>query len=304
MLPFTLHELQCFDAVVNEGSFQAAADKLHRSHPTVFTSVKNLESRLGLALLDRSGYRVALTEEGLAFHKRVHNLLTQAAAVGNFAGHLASGEESDLHIVLGPLCPIAPAVVLLKRFFDTAPQTRLHLLFESLSGPCERLIDEEADLVFHPVSPRDTRFDTVALCKVELVPVVAPGFLPFVLTDAITPEDMRPLVQCIVRDTGRVASRDYFVLEGARSVSVASQDMKKEVIASGMAWGHLPAHLIGPELRDGQLLSIEGQHFRRTSLELCAARLHGRSQGPVASRLWEFLCSAASYACAAWPEAN
>jgi DNA-binding transcriptional LysR family regulator len=60
----TLHQLQCFEAVVSEGSFQAAAEKLLRSQPTVSASVKNLESQLQLLLLDRSGYRVTLTEGG------------------------------------------------------------------------------------------------------------------------------------------------------------------------------------------------------------------------------------------------
>lgn len=44
---FSLHELACFDAVIAEGSFQAAADRLHRTHPAVYAAVKNLEHRLG-----------------------------------------------------------------------------------------------------------------------------------------------------------------------------------------------------------------------------------------------------------------
>ena len=63
-MDITLHQLQCFDAVVREGSFQAGAAHLHRTHSTVFTAVKNLEAQLGLSLLDRSGYRVTLTEVG------------------------------------------------------------------------------------------------------------------------------------------------------------------------------------------------------------------------------------------------
>jgi DNA-binding transcriptional LysR family regulator len=49
---FTLHELQCFDAVARIGSFQAAATQLHRTHPAVFASVSKLERKLGLQLLD------------------------------------------------------------------------------------------------------------------------------------------------------------------------------------------------------------------------------------------------------------
>jgi DNA-binding transcriptional LysR family regulator len=60
----SLHQLVCFEAVVSEGSFQAAAEKLLRSQPSVSTSVKNLESQLQLSLLDRSGYRVTLTDAG------------------------------------------------------------------------------------------------------------------------------------------------------------------------------------------------------------------------------------------------
>ncbi|MCF2435906.1 LysR family transcriptional regulator [Streptomyces thinghirensis] len=55
MSNFTLHELQCFNAVVRGGGFQAAADLLHRSHPSVFAAVAKLERQLGLDLLDRSG---------------------------------------------------------------------------------------------------------------------------------------------------------------------------------------------------------------------------------------------------------
>jgi len=62
MSGFTLHDLQCFDAVVRTGGFQAAAGELHRSHPAVFAAVAKLERQLDLALLDRSGYRVRPTQ--------------------------------------------------------------------------------------------------------------------------------------------------------------------------------------------------------------------------------------------------
>ena len=60
----TIQQFLCFDAVITEGGFQAAADKLGRSHPSVFTAIKNLEAQLGVALFDREGYRVTLTEAG------------------------------------------------------------------------------------------------------------------------------------------------------------------------------------------------------------------------------------------------
>ena len=58
-------------ALVEHGSFAAAAEHLHRTHPTVHAALTALESQLGIVLLDRSGYRVALTAEGAALHARV-----------------------------------------------------------------------------------------------------------------------------------------------------------------------------------------------------------------------------------------
>jgi DNA-binding transcriptional LysR family regulator len=133
MSDFTLHELQCFDAVVDEGGFQAAAERLHRSHPSVFAAVAKLERRLGLDLLDRSGYRVRLTEAGQAFHRKVRVLLHEAEELRTYSAQLAMGEEAELRVVLGDLCPLPPVLELLSGFFAQRPQTRLHLQFET--GP-------------------------------------------------------------------------------------------------------------------------------------------------------------------------
>src|SRR6516164_9293416 len=54
----TIHQLQCFDAVVSEGGFQAGATKLHRSHSAVFTAIRNLESQLGRHSTRRDYYLV------------------------------------------------------------------------------------------------------------------------------------------------------------------------------------------------------------------------------------------------------
>src|ERR1700739_2226530 len=97
----TIHQLVCFDAVVTEGSFQAAAEKLRRAQPSVSSALKNLESQLGLSLLDRSGYRVTLTEAGRSFHERTRVFLHELRALKNHATQLAMGEESGLRIGVG-----------------------------------------------------------------------------------------------------------------------------------------------------------------------------------------------------------
>ena len=290
MKDVTVHQLLCFDAVVTEGSFQAAAEKIRRAQPSVSLAVKNLEGQLGLSLLDRSGYRVSLTEAGRSFHERARVLLHDLAALKTHATQLAMGEESELRVVIGDLCPLPETLALLRRFFDGCPGTRLHLHFEALSGPWERLFDDEADLILHHIDKSDQRFEFVDLFQVRLVPVAAPGFLRFPISRSITPERMRDYVQCVIRDTARRSPpRDYFLVEGARSWTVSDQLMKKELILQGMGWGHMPHYLIEAELCEGKLLPLTGRYFKGRPVELVAARRRAAPHGPIAGRLWQFI---------------
>lgn len=290
MIPFTLHDLQCFDAVARTGGFQAAAQALHRSHPAVFAAVGKLEKQLGVELLDRSGYRVRMTEAGKSFHSKVQSLLREMESLRLHATQLATGEETDLHVVIGDLCPYAPALALLSRFFAAHPRTRLHLHFETVGGPSERLLDGEADLILHAVDRNDPRLERLDVGKVRFVPVAAPGFLPFAIKRTIRQEDMRAYTQCIIRDSARHSpGRPYYVIEGAHQCTVPDQQMKKQVILQGLAWGHLPDFLIGKELGKGSLVSLAGRYLTGSVEQLAAARRAGRPHGPVANALWSHL---------------
>ncbi|MBO9535562.1 LysR family transcriptional regulator [Herbaspirillum sp.] len=288
--PFTLHDLQCFDTVVKAGGFQAAAETLHRSHPAVFAAVAKLERQLGLSLLDRSGYRVSLTDAGHSFHQRAQSLLREMEELRTHAEQLAMGEETKLRVVIGDLCPRPQTLALLSRFFMNHPRTRLHLHFEAITGPWERLFDGDADLILHGVDKSDARLEWVDLCEVPFVPVVAKGFLPFPVSHTIRPEQMRDFTQCVIRDTARhSAPRDYFMIEGAHQCTVADQLMKKEIILQGMGWGHMPRFLVDEELRRGELLAITGRYLPGRTEELVAARRRDQAHGPVANLLWDYI---------------
>jgi len=153
-----------------------------------------------------------------------------------------------------------------------------------------RLFDDEADLIFHRVDKSDPRLEWIDLTTVSLLPVVAPRFLPFPITRSLSPEQMRDLTQCVIRDTARHSpDRSYFVVEGAHQCTVADHLMKKEIILEGIAWGHLPRFVMEEELRLGRLLPIVGRYFPGVTEELVAARRRDRPHGPVANQLWEQL---------------
>lgn len=68
-------KINYFIAVVEEGSFSAAARKLFLSQPTLSQQITLLEEELGVALFDRSGYKPKLTLRGHAFYDGCANML-------------------------------------------------------------------------------------------------------------------------------------------------------------------------------------------------------------------------------------
>ncbi len=78
-----LHQLRYFLAVVDEGTFTAAAEAVRISQSGVSTQLQKLERELGLGLIDRSARRVALTPAG---ERLVPYARAAVAAVEDVAG--------------------------------------------------------------------------------------------------------------------------------------------------------------------------------------------------------------------------
>jgi DNA-binding transcriptional LysR family regulator len=78
-----LHQLRYFLAVVDEGSFTAAAEAVRISQSGISTQIQKLERELGIALIDRSARRVELTPAGA---RLVPYARTALAAVDDVTG--------------------------------------------------------------------------------------------------------------------------------------------------------------------------------------------------------------------------
>jgi len=285
----TLKQLETLDAVVRGGSFQAGAQMLHRSHPGVINLLHKLEAQLGFTLFDRSGYRTRLTEAGEAFYRRSLRLLAEHHELEELAGFLGEGSESRLRIVIGDVAPLDETLQMLRSFSKCYPRVQLDLGFENLSGPRERLLDGEADLIIHHVDPTDPRFEFHKILRVKIIPVVAPTFFNFEMTDETRYRDLKCATQCIIRDTAKHSEKEnYFVLEDAPCMTVGDQHTKKAVILQEMAWGHMPDFMIADELESGALMSMAGRYIRGNEIDIVVARMAGIHRGIMAGKLWEY----------------
>lgn len=136
-------------------------------------------------------------------------------------------------------------------FRSEAPATRLHLSYEAVGGPMERLLDGEADIMLHRLEGDQVAVETMALGDVVLIPVAAPGFLAFTSGVPPTPEALRSYTQCIVRDSARhTDSESHFVIEGGHQCSAPDHLTRRELILQGLAWGHLPDFIFEADLRE------------------------------------------------------
>ena len=75
----TLQQLHYFVEVAAEGSISAAADLLYVAQPTVSAAMKDLEARVGRALLVRSARGVSLTADGAEFLGYARQVVEQVA---------------------------------------------------------------------------------------------------------------------------------------------------------------------------------------------------------------------------------
>jgi DNA-binding transcriptional LysR family regulator len=75
----TLQQLTYFIEVAAEGSITAAADMLYVAQPTMSVAMKDLESRVGHALLVRSARGITLTTDGAEFLGYARQVVEQVA---------------------------------------------------------------------------------------------------------------------------------------------------------------------------------------------------------------------------------
>jgi len=93
----SLYKLEVFNAVVENGSFSAAADRLFMSQPAVSQHIHDLEVSLGIRLFDRGGRGVTPTAQGLVLYdyaQQIFKLLAEAENALVDVEHLESGQTT------------------------------------------------------------------------------------------------------------------------------------------------------------------------------------------------------------------
>src|SRR5438552_17967041 len=108
--PITLDQLRAFVAVVEEGSFSAAARKLRRVQSAISTAMANLENQLGVPIWDRTTKIAKLTDQGHAVLAAARRVLLDVAALKRVPPVLVLGLEASVSLCIDAIFPLGALV--------------------------------------------------------------------------------------------------------------------------------------------------------------------------------------------------
>ncbi|MGE6919752.1 LysR substrate-binding domain-containing protein [Achromobacter kerstersii] len=169
-----LNRLSMFVAVVDTGSFTAAADALGTTKAVVSVNVKQLEQELGVALLTRSTRRLALTEAGEGFYTDCARLLRDADAAVDQArsGQLTlSGSLRVTASVDYGNRIVAPALAAFAR-----QHPALRVSYQAGSAHAD-LIGERLDVAIRVGALADSTYRATPIGEFKLLLVASPALL-------------------------------------------------------------------------------------------------------------------------------
>jgi len=122
-----LEETRAFLAVVENGSFKAAAESVRQPRATLRRRVEALEARAGVALLERSRTGVVPTAAGDLLARQGRVMLRETTALLGALRELGEEPCGDICVGVPTTAPIATIAQIAADFHARFPHTRLHL---------------------------------------------------------------------------------------------------------------------------------------------------------------------------------
>ncbi len=239
-----------FNLVARHGGFGKAARASGRPKATLSRRVAELETSLGLRLLERGARSLQLTEEGRALHECTGALLTE---IDQAATDIAAGGATPrgrLRISAPLLFSQTAMGKLAAEFALKYPQVRLEVTTED--RPVD-MVEESYDLVIRVNPDPDESLVGRIFLRDRLVVVAAPGLR--------RPAD-GAAVAAIVRSAGTTATAAAWQVHTADGVAriavqpvlqLSSLLMVRDAARAGAGVAMLPVSLVSHDLAAGTL---------------------------------------------------
>jgi DNA-binding transcriptional LysR family regulator len=154
--PMELRHFEYFVAVAEERNFTRAAARLHVVQSGVSAVIKSLERELGVALLERTSKRVALTDAGEALLPRARAALDAVHAARDAVDEVRGGLRGTVRIGTLTSVGVIALPALLGAFHRTHPDVTLRLIVSPRGsvGLLDALTDGSLEVAFVSVPGR------------------------------------------------------------------------------------------------------------------------------------------------------
>lgn len=258
--PIDLRLLHTFAEVARSGSVSAAARSLARSQPAISHRLKALEADLGVALFERVGRGLQLTEHGRRLEAECGDLLALSAGVRQ---RLVGGDRVSGRVTIGTLPTLSshllvPAVADLLSAHD---ELELAFVFDFVPALCGHLRTGRVDVVvaIGTLPPLDV--DARSVGDTPLVAAMAPWTAPR-RTGEVSLDELRAL-RYLAWDGPRDATfgavarfTDAHRLSVRATPRIPHIETLRELAAAGAGYTILPAYTVRRDLASGRLVAL------------------------------------------------
>lgn len=270
-------------AILSEGSFQKAAQRLNCSQSTVTFQVRQLEGELSFRLFERIGRRMVLTREGRAVLPHMDAILHSVQAIMDCGDRREPGGE--LRIAVAESLLSYRIHRLLGDFVRRAPRVRLELHSLNCHDIRDGLLSGDYDLgVYYDVGGHPGTLEVLPLGRVEGVLVASPDLAPE-LRDLDSPGRELPVSLVIneprsifrERVEGWLRARNILL---RNTMELWSVEAIKKSVASNLGISFLPRFAVERELSAGELTVLPTAMPNRFVTPICV-RHRNREPGPA-----------------------
>jgi DNA-binding transcriptional LysR family regulator len=250
--------MEAFVAVIERGGFTAAAASLQTAKSSVSETVRALEERMGVRLLERTTRSVRPTAAGAAFYRHCRRLMDGAAIARSEAEAAHKLPAGRLRIAVPDGFASRYIVPGLPAFFAAHPTVEVELM---AAAEAVRLIDEGADLAIRIAERPAPGLVVRRIATSRVVIVASPGYL----AAAGVPEKPRDVLHHRLVGFSPLAWRDTWRL-GKETIAVQpkllandSESVRAAALA-GLGIVAAPEWLVADALVAGQLTRVLAAH--------------------------------------------
>ncbi len=260
----TIHQLKIFRSVAEHKNFTKAAQTLHMSQPAVSMQVKQIESTVGLPLIEQTGKKLYLTEAGKAINQCAINIARLLETTEETIDQFKGMHKGKLRISVATTAGYF-VIKMLAKFSNLYPEISIKLDVTNRQSLLEQLDNNERDLVIMGEPPQNKGLESEAFMDNPLI-IVAPKNHPLVNSKNLNIKDLahEPFVTREKGSGTRAAIERFFEqtdIDINYSMEMTSNEAIKQAVQAGMGLGIVSSHTVQLELATGYLINLKIKKF-------------------------------------------